>query len=94
MDTAPAIELRMMKKFRSPLRCARSWHNCTVFSLLNTFQQRVVSSSEIIFEFEPRSMKHGCAAAARVELKLSKPFLMASVSSTRKRARSRLCCWK
>ena len=45
---------------------------CTVFSLLNTFQQRVLSSSEIIFEFEPRSVKHSRAATARVGVGFSK----------------------
>ena len=39
---------------------------CAVFSLLNAFQQRVISSSEIIFEFELRSVKHSHTATARV----------------------------
>jgi hypothetical protein len=46
---------------------------CTVFSLLNTTQQRVISCSEIIFEFEPRSVKHSRTAPARVGVRLSKP---------------------
>src|SRR6266550_7334570 len=46
---------------------------CTVFSLLNTFQQRVISSSEIIFEFEPRSVNHSSTATAGAGIRLSKP---------------------
>jgi len=44
----------------------------SVFPSLNTFQQRVISSSEIIFKFEPRSVKHSCTATARVGVGLSK----------------------
>jgi len=47
---------------------------CAVFSLLHTFQQRVISSSEIIFGFEPRPVKHSRSAAACVGVRLSKPL--------------------
>ena len=66
---------------------------CAVFALLNTFQQRVISSSEIFFGFEPRSVKHSRKATARIGSR-SPSRVTASVSSARKRARCRLCCWK